>query len=270
MMDSIPDTINGWASERSSEIYTRDTIFDYINGAGEIYRQYKFREVKVYRFSREGEPAIVLEIFDMGSSEDAFGVFTHGRSGDSIGIGQDSEHRPGWLCFWKDRYFVCAYAEGTSEAAAGAILDLGKTVAAGIKDAGGRPTILGCLPKEGQEDRSLRFFHTQASLNYHYFLSDANILRLNETTDAVLAGYQMAEGTPLLLLVSYEDEGQAETAFRSFLDNYVPEASQTHIRENEDGSWTAAKMQKAMMAIVFEAPDEGSAKTLLESIIIEE
>jgi hypothetical protein len=76
----------------------------------------------------------------------------------------------------------------------------------------------------------------------------------------------MTEGTPLLLLVSYEDEGQAETAFRSFLDNYMPEADQAAVQKNEDGSWTTAKRGQSMIAIVLEAPDKGSARTLLESV----
>ena len=43
------------------------------------------------RFHKDGKPDIVVDAFDMGSSEDAFGVFTHDLDGedaaDRAGLG---------------------------------------------------------------------------------------------------------------------------------------------------------------------------------------
>jgi len=47
----------------------------------------------------------------MGTSEDAFGVFTHDTDGDRIDIGQEARYRPGWLSFWQNRFYVSIYLE---------------------------------------------------------------------------------------------------------------------------------------------------------------
>ena len=203
----------------------------------------------------------------MSTAEDAFGVFTHGREGEEAGIGQGSEYRSGLLCFWKNMYFVCTYAEGESEASESTILSLGKYVAEAIKETGPKPEILDYLPHKGLVENTLRFFHTHVSLNYHYFLADSNILNLDEKTDAVLARYDKPEGKSLLLLVKYTDEEQARAARDHFAEEYIPEAGQTHICQTEDGTWVAVKVERDLIAVVFDAASSDQAMTLLNAVM---
>ena len=73
----LPDQIGDWARQDAPERYDRETIFDYIDGAGEVYRSYGFSNVFIARYARAGTPEISLELFDMGTSEDAYGVFSY-------------------------------------------------------------------------------------------------------------------------------------------------------------------------------------------------
>ena len=111
----LPDEVEGWKAEGNDQVYDSQTIFDYINGAGEVYRSYNFRELLVRRFKREGQPDIVIDFFDMGSSKDAFGVFTHDLEGEDAKIGQGSTYKGGLLSFWKGQFFVSLYAEEETE-----------------------------------------------------------------------------------------------------------------------------------------------------------
>ncbi|MBD3337086.1 MAG: hypothetical protein GF355_16345, partial [Candidatus Eisenbacteria bacterium] len=52
LRDLLPPAQDGWKLEDSLRTYDPESIFDYINGAGEVYRAYDFREVSVYRYSR--------------------------------------------------------------------------------------------------------------------------------------------------------------------------------------------------------------------------
>jgi hypothetical protein len=262
----IPREIQGWKVHDEVKTYTRDTIFEYIDGAGEVYRMYGFRKLEVYRYTKDNEPDIVLEVFDMSTSEDAFGVFAHGREGDEAGIGQGSEDRGGLLCFWKDKYFVSAYAEGESEDARKAVLNLGEAVSDGIPTSGSKPEILRLLPQEGLIENTIRFFHTHVSLNYHYFLADSNILNLDENTDAVLARYERPEGKPLLLLIGYPTEELAQNAFVSFMTAYMPEAPETNMVQTEDGTWVTAKVERDIVAVVFDATNSDQASELLDAV----
>jgi hypothetical protein len=63
------------------------------------------------RYAASQRPAIVLDVFDMGTSQDAYGVFTHDPAGEAVALGQDGRLRPGWANFWKDRFFVSIYAD---------------------------------------------------------------------------------------------------------------------------------------------------------------
>jgi len=267
MKKLVPRQIREWKARGRDEIYDRNTIFRYMNGAGELYRSYGFRKLLVRRFLKKGQPDIVVELYDMGSSEDAFGVFTHERMEEGVGIGQDSEYEAGWLRFWKGNFFVSIFAEGETPLAKQAILDLGQAIAQSIPTTGPKPQLLACLPSQGLINRSIRYFHNQASLNYHYFISYKNILHLNADTEAILAQYRWRENERgYLLLVRYPDEKSARDAFNSFVEAYLPEGGQTGVAQTEDGKWVAAKAQGRLVIVVFEAPTRADADTLIEGV----
>jgi len=66
----------------------------------------------------------LIDIFDMGSSKDAFGVLTHDTDGDSIAADQDARYCHGWLSFWQQRYFVSIYMEEENPAAEQAVKEM--------------------------------------------------------------------------------------------------------------------------------------------------
>ena len=183
----------GWTVEAEDRIFDKKTIFDYIDGAGEMYLSYNMKNCLSRRFRSKNGPAIMLDIFDMGSSEDAFGVFTYEQDGESLDIGQGALYRPGWLNFWKDRFSISIYAEEETPDAEKAVRELGKAIAERITRVGPKPDILLRLPKEGLEPNSIRYFHDNEMLDYHYYLSDENILNLGTETKAALADYRMGE-----------------------------------------------------------------------------
>ncbi len=106
---TLPERIKAWRAVPEDRFFDDQTIFDYIDGAGEVYRAYNMKACLSRRYTATGQPDIMLDIFDMGSSADAFGVFTHDRDGEAVPIGQAALYRPGWLSFWKDRFFVSIF-----------------------------------------------------------------------------------------------------------------------------------------------------------------
>lgn len=83
---NLPDEVLGWKWDGKEEVYDRETIFDYINGMGEIYRAYNFLQVFVRRYEKLNRTTITVDLFDMGSPEDAFGVWTFERDGEPVKI----------------------------------------------------------------------------------------------------------------------------------------------------------------------------------------
>jgi hypothetical protein len=261
----IPPTIGPWLSE-ADQSFDAETVFDYIDGAGEVYRSYNMRILIARRFHKDGRPDIVVDAFDMGASADAFGVFTHDLDGEDAGIGQGSTYKAGLLSFWKDRYFLSVYAEEETAETRAAVLDLGRRIAEAIPGRGEPPALLKLLPVDGLEARTNRFFHTASVLNYHYFVADANILLLGPETDAVLAAYGGAADRSRLLIVSYGDGAAAGRAAESFRRVYMPDAGGKPAVRTENGRWTAARAAGRYCAIVFDAISAETAVAGLEAV----
>ena len=115
LQQRLPKFVSGWTAEPQDRIFDDKTIFSYINGGAEVYKAYNMQRCLSRRYAAPNRLVIILDIFDMGSSQDAFGVFTHDTDGEAIDVGQNARLRPGWLSFWKFRFFVSIYAEEETE-----------------------------------------------------------------------------------------------------------------------------------------------------------
>ena len=264
---ALPGQISGWTAEPEDRFFDRETIFDYINGAGEVYRAYNLKRCLSRRYTTPKGPPIVLDIFYMGSSEDAFGIFTHDQDGEALDVGQGALYRYGWLSFWKDRFFVSIYTEQETTPAEKAVKGLGKVVASLITTQGPKPRILLHLPPEGLQPNSIRYLHHHIVLNYHFYLSNENILNLGPHTDAALAGYQGGEEYAQLLLIMYPSVGKAAKALAGFLRHYLPEADSTGVVLLENGKWSTATLKGKLLAVVLEADSRQLAKGILKGVI---
>lgn len=260
---ALPGRVSGWSAEPGDRFFDAETIFDYIDGAGEVYRAYNMRRCLSRRYINPKGPSIVLDIFHMASSEDAFGIFTHDQDGEELEVGQGALYRSGWLSFWKDRFFVSIYAEEETAAAERAVRELGKVVAALITTEGPKPRILLHLPAEGLVPKSIRYLHHYLVLNYHFYVSDENILNLTPYTDAVLAGYQRGTECAQLLLVLYPNAEEAAQALAGFFRHYLPEADSKGAVLLENGKWSAATVKGRLLEVVLEADSRGLAQSML-------
>lgn len=261
----IPRAIGSYVSE-TDLTFDAETIFGYIDGAGEVYRSYNMRFLVARRFHKDGRPDIVVDAFDMGTAEDAFGVFTHDLEGAEAGIGQGSRYKAGLLSFWKGPYFFSVYAEDETTEAKELVLELGRRIAGAVPREGAKPALLGFLPSAGLDSSRVRFLHNFSVLNYHYFVADTNILILDQTTSAVLAPFGSKKDGSTLLIAAYKDCGSAVRAGESFARAYMPEAGAAGTLKTENGKWSAVRICGRFVVIVFDAATEASAAVLLEEI----
>ena len=262
----LPKQLSGWSAEPKDHIYDGKTIFRYINGAAEVYKAYNMKQCLSRRYVIDGGPDIVLDIFDMTTPEDAFGVFTHDTDGKPIKIGQTGRIRPGWLSFWKHRFFVSIYTEEETEAAEKAVLALGRRVASLIQKEGSKPTIVSRLPNGGLQADDIRYLHHPIILNYHFYIADENILNLTDQTDAALAPYHKDKEAALLLLVVYPDKNAAAESLNRFLKSYLPDADDTGTAQLENKKWATAAVKGPLLAVVLESDSRKLAESLIEAV----
>ena len=146
---SLPESIGTWVLQEPHVTYDRETIFDYINGAGEVYRSYAFKDVLVAQYQEEGGGTLNVEIFDMGTPEDAYGVFSYARENEEDGLGGGYETRGSVLCFWQDRFYVCVAVEPGGDVPGVALVEVARGLSEGFPSAGERPELMGALPPDG-------------------------------------------------------------------------------------------------------------------------
>jgi hypothetical protein len=255
-----------WSAQTGDRIFDQKTIYSYIDGGAEVYKAYNFRQCLSRRYTLSGGPSIILDIFDMGSSEDAYGIFTHDIDGAKVDIGQDGRLRPGWLSFWKARFFVSIYMEEESPAAEQAVKELGRQVADKITGQGSKPEILSQLPPPGLQADRILYLHHPIVLNYHYYISDENILNISADTDVALAEYRLGNQTARLLLIKYPTSEKAAQSQADFLNHYLPDADQKGAALLENGKWAVINRKGHLLVIVLEADSREYAELLLKNV----
>ena len=195
----------GWKWDREGVTFKGESLYDYIDGAAEVYLAYNFRKADVRRYLKPGQPDIVAEIYHMGSVADAYGVFSLERQDPEAGIGQGSEFGGSLLRFWKGRYFATVLGNGSGKELEEAVLQLGRDLAEGIRETGEPPRLLGLLPERADlpQPEKLCLVRSHVLLNRCFFISHRNILRLANDVQALLARYSRGKNRPRLLLVRY-------------------------------------------------------------------
>ena len=257
LRQALPPEVSGWTTGREDQVFTRDDVFDYMNGGGEIYLAYNFQFVFVREYLRGDAPSIVTEIYQMSSSEDAFGVFTHDTDGDELKLGQGAIYAAGLLRLWKNKIFVRILADRETSEARAVIMELGAKIAGAITREGEKPGLIKALPSEGLRPKSLRYFHTLISLNAHFYLANVNILNLSLETQVAMARYEKEGSQARLLLVEYPTVERAVDAQGRFVEMFLLERFEAGRRvppkELEDGKFAGVVRSGRHLIIVIEA-----------------
>jgi len=264
---SLPSKTGDWKWDGKEMKFNSKTLFGYMDGAAELYLAYGFENLTVRRFEKLGQPPIVVELYEMASSEDAYGVFSFEHQDEDAGIGQGSEFGGGLLRFWKGKYFASVYADGEGTGVESGILEMGKVAANSIPATGPEPKLVGLIPGKnlGLVDKSVRYLRSHVLLNQRFFIAHQNILNLNRKTEAVLAQYLLDKQKTHLLLIRYPNVKEAGGAYQSFMKVYLPDAGGKDRSKTEDRKWTIARQRKEFVIIVFGASEEADAEALLKA-----
>jgi hypothetical protein len=263
---SLPAEAAGWTWDEKEMKYNSKSLFDYMDGAAELYLAYGFQRLTVRKFEKSSKPPITLELYEMASSEDAYGLFSFDRQDDAVGIGQGSEFGGGLLRFWKGKYFVSIYVDGEGAEAESAILTMGRATADLIQKMGPEPKLVDFIPGKdfGLIDRSVRYLKSHILLNQRFFIAHQNILNLSRRTEAVLAQYTREKEKTHLLLIRYPSVKEAKDAYQSFMGAYLPDARGKDFLKTEDQKWTMARQRGEVVIVVFGAPTAADAEALLK------
>ncbi len=266
----LPESVGGWRASAQVRLVDRTNIFDYMDGAGELYLAYAFKDLAMREYASPSQPKITAEVYRLGNSSDAYGVYSHERgTGGPKGIGQDADYGYGLLRFWRGTYFVRVMADRETPESKNAVIAIGRHISQSIPATGKRPSILALLPKADLIPDSVHYFHKQSVLNFHYYIADENILDLSEKTEAVIAQYRIDSSKPRLLVVRYPSNEGAIAAYSHFQNVYFKDKptakGASRIESIEHGEFVGVRLTANIVRLVFDAKRRKVCETLLSA-----
>jgi hypothetical protein len=292
----LPKTVGTYTRSVSPQMVNAANIFDYMDGAGELYLAYRFQKLAVYKYEAGSNEFIEVEIYFMETPDDAFGLLSQDWGGESVGLGTSrpaeiKASRPplpralygkGLLRMWSGSIYARIMASRATPESRKAVLTLGGIIAGKDKLAD-EPRLLNVLSDEISgwklQPNQIRYFRTHLVLNMFYYLSLENILNLDQSAQAVTATYEKTGSEkPIkarVMFVKYATPAKASRALDLFRQSYIPEsvAASAKIGTSEEPAffhvedgWLGYRLQRESLALVFKCPDEESARALIDGI----
>jgi len=299
----FPKEVNGWRSAGEPQRIDENNIFEYMNGAGELYLSFNLDHLRVFEYRDGDSNSIVVEVYWMENSNDAFGRLSLDWGGESVDLGFSGDsgsleeivpssralYGRGLLRVWSENLHLRILGPNDSPAIRETILELGRLAVSGQEESH-LPDLLGGVSPapEGTEwilkKERTSYFHSHLVLNSVLYLSHENILKLGPDTDCLKVSYGKdlygSTGRSVdLLLIRYPGSSEAAEGLESFIAGYLPESKIAEFSKEgdevlefariEDG-WLGFRLAGRFLAMVFACPDQATAATLLqEAVVIE-
>lgn len=247
--DAFPD----WAPAGAVEVFDRENLYDLVDGQAETFFVYGFEEVAVQSYENAEAGVLRVEVWQLATPADAYGLFTTGIAGMPVAIGNDGDADPGRrLAFWQDRYTVQVRAR--QELPDADLRGFAEVISTALPSGGERPALVSRLPPDGLVERSVIFFHQEISVQNELWLGGENLLGLGPETDGVLARYDVGGVAAQLLLVQYPNAEAASDGLAALESGQVSDLVTADARDN-------------LLGAVFGEIDETAAGTLLEQAL---
>jgi len=220
-----------WVAKNKATLYTKDTLFDHINGEAELYFPYGFDVLATATYMNRSNPElwIVADVYRMASLLDAFGIYSNYRRSDaaSVAVGAEGFVSPSQLMFYQDRYFVRLQATGATSLKQDIFLACARSVSQNLPLNTGRPGELNFFSIPGVIPKSERYI-AQSLLGYAFF-------RRGMIADVILEGKRVQ-----VFIVPEKSRDTARKAFDNYRSYLKAEGQGMNVTETPDRIFVTA------------------------------
>jgi hypothetical protein len=165
--------VPGWTCTPDSTVYTASNLWDLIDGAADLFLEYRFEDLHLARYADPEGIEVRVEIYRHATPTDAFGMYAAERSVDYtfITIGTQGYRAEGIVNLFCGEYYVKLSTPDTVRKAQGALVEIAKQVVVHLRRPCEWPAELRRLPVQGRLTNSETF--VRRGLLGHAFLVDA-------------------------------------------------------------------------------------------------
>ena len=193
---SLFPEMSGWKKPDAIQVFIQDNLYDYINGAADLYLTYDFKELQVAEYVRDDKASVIIEIYRHGSPTNAFGIYSQERlaNADFLDIGSQGYYEEKVLNFLSGSYYVKISSSNTAKDDRDILVRFAKSTDEKLGGSKGFPALLEAFPEEGKVKNAEKFIGKNF-LGYSFFPS------------AFIADYQIAgQKFKLFLMVGASPE----------------------------------------------------------------
>ena len=226
----VDGDVADWVRSRDPSGYTAKNLYkDTLGGQPELYQAYGVIEQAEVEYQTPvlgSYPLIRVEIFDMGTPENAFGIYSFNQypEAESEWVGNRAVISGKFLRFWKGKYFVEIEGYEFATKVEEGMVELAKSVASRIGDPPTKPYLLELLPAN-KIPYSVKYFFDDTTLRKIYNFLPRDGLELGANSTGIAASYVHKKNrnehwtdTMVAFLIRYPSESVATEAYNSYRD----------------------------------------------------
>lgn len=203
----LPDVVT-WKIPEAPQDYFPEILFEYINGAAEIYLSYDFKELTVGQYEKgDSNASLIIEIYDMGNEINSFGIYSAERFPDSqfISLGNQGYLEEETLNFIVGKYYIKLLCFDSGEDSADFLKLFSQEVVKRVEDKGTLPPALAFFPKQGLVRNSEKFI-LRNFMGYSFLHS------------GYLANYKLEDLEFDCFLIEGENADDAQNMLKKYLE----------------------------------------------------
>jgi len=151
-LSSLLPELADWSRTEKAQNYYPENLFEYINGAAEIYLAYDFQELIVSQHKKgQSEMNVAVEIYNMGSEKNAFGIYSAERFADNtfVDVGLQGYLEEGTLNFLVGQYYVKLLCFDCEDESAEVLTLFSQDIVKKVGETGSFPLLVQKFPKDG-------------------------------------------------------------------------------------------------------------------------
>lgn len=236
--EKLPDTIENWNKDTKILEFGPDNLFDYIDGDADRYLPYNFQKLTVafYKNKDQPEEEVEIQIYQMQTPLDAFGIYSVHRNRDKeiFPYGNDGTIGQNQAIFYQSQYFV-------------------KLSGIQLKDSSSSLKLFGniisqLLPKGKPNSPELECMNIPEKIERSENYLAKDVLAQNFFPRGITALFKTSQGNATAFIVIFDSNEKANKGWGNY-KNYLDEIGAEYQIDKEEIQITAPASEKTIATL---------------------
>ncbi len=238
IQEKLPETIENWNKDLKILEFGPENLFDYINGDADRYLPYNFQKLTVvfYKNKNQPEEELEIQIYQMKTPLDAFGIYSVHRNRDKeiFPYGNDGTIGQNQAIFYQSQYFIKLSGKQLQNSSSSLEL-FGKAISQ-------------LLPSEKLNSPELECINMPEKVERSECYLAKDVLAQNFFPRGITALFKTSKGNATAFIVMFENNEKAKKGWEDY-KNYLDEIGAEYQTEQEEIQITAPTSEIAITTL---------------------